>query len=256
MKLLTISDLQVTVGQRQILPAISLSVKAGEFIGLIGANGAGKSTLLRAMLGLVPARGAVTLDGRDLLHMAAGERAKHIGFLPQEREVAWPISVSELVALGRRAVKSGFVGLSQADEAAIAAAMTMMNITALQDRPVTELSGGERARVLIARVLAQQTNLIFADEPVAGLDPAHQLDLMQGLGQLAQQGRSVIASFHELGLAASFCTRLILLKQGRIIADGRPEQVATAELLQQAYGISAHIMQIDGQLIVQPKSRL
>ena len=141
------------------------------------------------------------------------------------------------------------------DEALIDTAMQRMDIARFRHRSAMELSGGERARVLIARVLAQDTPVIFADEPVAGLDPAHQLGLMEIFAELAQEGRTVVASLHELSLAAQHCTRLILLDKGRIVADGKPTEVLTPQLLHDVYGIRAKILTVDGEFIVYPTSR-
>ncbi len=134
--------------------------------------------------------------------------------------------------------------------------MKRMGVAELASRPANELSGGERARVLIARVLAQDTSIILADEPVAGLDPAHQLELMELFAGLAQENRTVIASLHDLGLAAKYCTRLIVLDDGRLIADGTPEDVLTPALLRDVYGIDAQLMKIDGEFILHTRKRL
>ncbi len=220
MSMLSVQDLRVALGGRTVLEHIGFEAGAGELIGLIGPNGAGKTTLLKAIPGLVGSSGMLSLDGRDIRGLSARDKARAIAYLPQEREVAWAISAHMLVSLGRSALKPAFAGLDRADETAIHAAMRRMDVARFADRPVTTLSGGERARVLIARVLAQDTPVILADEPVAGLDPAHQIGLMEGLGLLAREGRLIVVSLHELGLAAQFCTRLILLDKGRIVEEG------------------------------------
>lgn len=210
---------------------VTLDVPAGCFVGLIGPNGAGKSTLMRAALGLIPA------DGHsDLAALPPRQRARRAAWLPQSREVAWPVPVAALVRLGRLA--QGPDPDRRAAEAAVTEALAALDITHLRDRPATELSGGELARALIARLLAQRTPLILADEPVAGLDPAHQLAVMALFRDLARAGRTVIASVHDLGLAARFCDRLVLLDAGRVAADGPPARVLTPNRLRASFGVA------------------
>ncbi|MBB4094228.1 ABC transporter ATP-binding protein [Ochrobactrum pecoris] len=253
---LSVKNLSVSLGGKTALSDASFNIHGGEFIGLIGPNGAGKTTLLRAILGLVASRGEISLDGDDLRQTSASMKAQNLAYLPQDRDVAWPVSVEMLVSLGRSALKPVFASLSAQDEVLIETAMQRMDVARFRDRSATELSGGERARVLIARVLAQDTPVILADEPVAGLDPSHQLGLMQSFAELAQEGRTVVASLHELSLAAQHCTRLILLDKGHIVADGKPTEVLTPQLLHDVYGIRAKIMMVDGEFIVHPISRI
>jgi iron complex transport system ATP-binding protein len=189
--LLAVEGLGVRLGGRAVLQDVSLRVAAGECVGLIGPNGAGKSTLMRAALGLIGAAGARSLGGDPVAALAPAERARRAAFLPQEREIGWPVTVKALVALGRAPHRPRLAALGQADEAAIAAAMQRMDVAQFADRPATDLSGGERARVLIARALAQEAPLLLADEPAAGLDPAHQLALMETFAALAREGRAV-----------------------------------------------------------------
>ncbi len=226
MSLLSLEDLTVTRGDRRVLDGVTLSVGQGEFVGLLGPNGAGKTTLLRAALGLLPHGGRSSLSALPL----AG-RARQAAFLPQSREIAWPVSVEPVVALGR--APHGAAG----HDAAVTRALDRMDLATFRHRPATDLSGGEQARVLIARALAQETPLLLADEPVAGLDPAAQLRTMQVFASLAAEGRAVIASIHDLGLAALHCTRLVLLHEGRIAADGPARDVLTDDLLSHVFGV-------------------
>lgn len=225
MSLLVLDGLTVTRGARRVVDGVSLTVGAGEFVGLLGPNGAGKTTLLRAALGLLPHGGRSSLSALPL-----AQRARAAAFLPQSREIAWPVSVASVVALGRAAPGGGA-------EAAVERALDRMGLAAFRDRPATELSGGEQARVLIARVLAQDTPLLLADEPVAGLDPAAQLRTMQVFAGLAAEGRGIVASIHDLGLAALHCTRLVLLHDGRIAADGPARAVLTDDTLARVFGV-------------------
>ncbi|MBB5703808.1 iron complex transport system ATP-binding protein [Ochrobactrum daejeonense] len=251
---LSVKSLSVRLGGKSVLTNMSFESRGGEFIGLVGPNGAGKTTLLRAILGLVASDGDVLLDGHDLRRLSVFKKAEKLAYLPQERDVAWPVSVEMLVSLGRSALKPVFASLSEGDRTLVETAMRRMDVGQFRERPVTELSGGERARVLIARVLAQDTPVILADEPVAGLDPAHQLRLMESFAELAREGRTVIASLHELNLAAQHCTRLLLLDKGELVADGAPTEVFTAERLHSVYGIRAKILTVDGEFIVHPTS--
>jgi iron complex transport system ATP-binding protein len=249
---LSASGLGVSLGQASVLEDISFAIEPGEFVGLVGPNGAGKSTLLRAMLGLIHMRGDIGIDSARANAMSARERAAKIAYLAQEREIAWDIPVEMLVSLGRAPHRPSFAALTPADREAIDRAMRRMDVEHLRRRPATELSGGERARVLIARALAQETPVLLADEPTAGLDPAHQIALMRLFAELAASGRSVVASLHDLGLAARWCSRLLLLDRGRLVADGPPDTVLTPERLRSTYGVTAFFGEADGGRIVQP----
>lgn len=232
MTLLSLENLSVTRRGRSVLRGVSLDLAPGEFVGLLGPNGAGKSTLMEAALGLI------AFEGRsDLAAMPAHERAQRAAYLPQSREIAWPVSVHNLVALGR----IPWPGASgQEDRQAVDAAIERMGLAPFRHRTATRLSGGEQARALIARALAQETTLLLADEPISGLDPAQQLACLRLLRQLAGEGHGILASIHDLGLAARFCTRLILLSEGRVLADGVPCDVLTTDNLAQAFGLTAH----------------
>ena len=230
--LLCMHNLSVIRRNRPVLHGIDLGIREGEFVGLIGPNGAGKSTLMQAALGLIPFTGASSLAA-----MSATERARTAAYLPQSREIAWPVSVEELIALGRIPWPGG--GRSRADRDAIDAAIDRTGLAPFRKRTALRLSGGEQNRVLIARALAQDTPLLIADEPIAGLDPAQQLACLRLFRDLAGEGRGVLTSIHALGLAARFCTRLVMLAEGRIIADGSPDTVLDDKLLHRAFGITA-----------------
>lgn len=250
--MLAASALSATLAGRQVLKDISFTLAAGEFVGLIGVNGAGKSTLMRALLSLTPATGTVLFQGRELAAMRPRERARHIAYLPQEREIAWPVSVETLVALGREPHRPHFSRPGIEDARTVAAAMERMDVARLAGRPATELSGGERARVLIARTLAQEAPVIMADEPTSGLDPSHQIALMRLFSELAGEGRTIIVCLHDLALAARWTTRLILLDAGAIVADGNPTDVLTRERLGTVYGIDAYFGEARGKPLIQP----
>lgn len=250
MSLLDIRDLHARRGGRPVLRGISFAVGAGEFVGLIGPNGAGKTTLMRAILGLVPSEGAIALAGRT--DLSPRDRARRVSYVPQEREIAWPVTVERLVALGRTPHLAAFAGMGHRDREAVAKALRRMEVEAFAGRPATGLSGGEQARVLIARALAQEAPLMLADEPAAGLDPQHQIALMQTFAGLAREGGSVVACLHDLGLAASWCTRLVLIDAGKVVADGPPRAVLTAERLRAVYHIDVYLSDLGHAMVVQP----
>jgi iron complex transport system ATP-binding protein len=245
MTLLTLDHLGVTLRDRSIFQGVSLSIAPGEFIGLIGPNGAGKTTLMRAALGLISSTGY-----SSLAEMAPRVRAKCAAWMPQSREIAWPVTVETLVMLGRVPHLGAGQRAVPEDHAATEAAIEQMGLGPLRHRAATRLSGGEAARALIARALAQDTPLLLADEPTAGLDPAHQISTMETFAALAATGRSSLVSLHDLGLAVRHCTRLILLApEDGLVADGAPEDVLTPERLDAVFGIeAAYITGEDGPL--------
>jgi iron complex transport system ATP-binding protein len=179
-------------------------------------------------------------------------RARALAYLPQERTVHWALSARAVVGLGRLPYQPMGVGESASDTAAINAALAAMDVARLAHRPVVELSGGERARVLVARALAQEPRALLADEPAAGLDPAHQLALFRHLAELATTGCTVIVALHDLSLAARFCHSLVLVHEGRTLAAGAPQEVLTPELLAAAYRITARYAVLDGVPVVLP----
>ncbi len=230
----------VAAGRRMIVSSASLSVSTGEFVGLIGPNGAGKSTLLKALLGISEmSAGSVTLDGRDFLSMPGRERACAVAFLPQERRVEWRLPAHDIVMLGRYPHRSGFGGASAADRAAVDRAIEAVDGAKLTDRPVAVLSGGERTRILLARALAVEAPILLVDEPIAALDPYHQLHVMEILRNQARTAGGVLAVIHDLSLAMRFMDRLILMHEGGIVAEGKPNEVLTPDLLARVYRVHA-----------------
>ena len=235
MSLLALRGVAVSQGAREVLRGVDLSINAGELVGLIGPNGVGKTTLMRAALGLIPARG-----DRSLARLSPGKRARAVAWMPQERGVAWPISVHDLVMLGRQPYRLPGQQPGPMDRAAVAQALDAVGLAGFERRVATRLSAGERTRALIARALAQAAPLIMADEPVAGLDPAHQITTMETFAELTRAGRSVLLSIHDLGLAARYCSRLVLLGEGRVVADAPPAEVLTPANLARIFNIEAY----------------
>lgn len=214
----------------QRLAGIDLEIAPGELVGVIGPNGAGKSTLLAALAGLLPSQGVLLLQGEPLPALPARQRARRLGYLAQAGHSAWALAVEDIVAMGR-------LPWGDNDAVAIAAAMQATGADALRGRRIDALSGGEQARVWLARVLAGQPQLLLADEPVASLDLYYQRAVMQTLRQFADGGRAALVALHDLGLAARYCDRLLLLAQGRLVAAGSPAQVLQAPLLEAVYGL-------------------
>ncbi|WP_298961869.1 ABC transporter ATP-binding protein [uncultured Methylobacterium sp.] len=236
---LSADRLGIRLQDRQILDGVSLAVGAGEFVGLVGPNGAGKTTLLRALAGLVPpASGDVRLDGRPLSSVSRDERARRLAVLFQSAGIGWPMQVSEVVALGRLPHRRAFAPASEVDHAAVERAMARTDVTHLRERAEPSLSWGERMRVLLARALAVEAEILLADEPITALDPAHQLDAMGLLHAISRAGTGVVAVLHDLTLAARFCDRLVVLSGGRVVADAAPGHALTDTLLQTAFGIT------------------
>lgn len=240
----------------------SLEIHAGELVGLIGPNGAGKSSLLRVMAGLVEAdSGKVDLSSGDqppqlLANFSGRERAQLLAYLPQQETPAWPLQVDHLVGLGRAPWHKPMSGKSARDKQAIERALTITELQPLRQRIVTTLSGGELQRTLLARVFAGEPKIILADEPIAALDPYHQLHVMELLAEHAQRSGAVLTALHDLSLAARFCSRLILLQNGKIIADGQPIEVLTTENLEKVYGISAYVDCRDEGVVIIPRKRV
>lgn len=234
---LAAEDLHVSLGGRPVIRGASVQLAGGSLVGVLGPNGAGKSTLVRALLGLVPSEGTILLDDVPLASLSRREVARAIAYLPQGQALHWPLSVERLVALGRLPHLGPLSRMAEADRAAVARAMALAEVAHLARRTATELSGGERARVLMARALAVEAPVLVADEPLASLDPEHQLHGMELLQARARAGGLVIAVLHDLGLAARFCNRLIVLADGAIVADGAPADVLTPELLAAVYRV-------------------
>ncbi len=231
----------VTLGRRSVVRDVDAAFGPGTLTGIVGPNGAGKSTLARAMLALVPATGQVRIDGADVTAVPRADLARRIAYVPQGQLLHWPLTVERLVGLGRLPHLAPMSRIGAADTAAIERAMERADVLELRDRIATELSGGERARVLFARALAVEAAALIADEPLASLDPGHQIDVMDMLRAEAAGGALVIAVLHDLTLAARYCDRLLLIDGGRIVADGPPADVLTSERLHSVYGIDARV---------------
>ena len=249
MSALAAKNVTVRLGAREIVRDASLTLNAGELVALVGPNGAGKTTLMRALAGLIPADGAIALDGRPLSSLKARERARAIAYLPQGHVFHWPMSVAAIVMLGRAPHADTFSSTTPDDRAAVARALAMTETEAFADRAVTTLSGGERARVALARALATQAPVLLADEPTAALDPRHQLTVMELLRQAARGGGAVLAIMHDLTLAARFADRVAVMDRGAIVADGDPAAAMSHERLAAVFGIESATVEIDNKRV-------
>lgn len=237
---LSAREVSLYAGDRALLNGISLSVRPGEVVGLLGPNGSGKSTLLRILARLSePSAGQVTLNGEPIAGLDRKATARMLGYLPQSARSDWPISARETVMLGRTPFLSPLARISEADHAAVEHALAVTDTAHLADRSVTTLSGGERMRVMLARVLAGSPLLLLLDEPVTGLDPRHQLEAMLLLDRLAHAGRGSLVVLHDLTLAARFCHRVYVLHEGKVVADGRPAEALDAETIAAAFEVEA-----------------
>lgn len=242
MTTLTASHVRVQRGGRTILHDVSASFAPGQVTAILGPNGAGKSTLLGVLAGLIrPEAGEAGLAGEPILALPPRLRARRLALLPQTPEIAWPVDGRTLVGLGRIPF-IGARGLGAEDEAAVARALADAGAEAFAGRLVSTLSGGERARVLIARALAGDPQWLLADEPLAGLDPGHALDAAALFRRLAHEaGRGVLLTLHDLPLAARIADRILILAEGVVIADGPPAVALAPDILARAYGIEARL---------------
>ena len=244
----------VTLGGRHVLADVTLEVNAGEVLALVGPNGAGKTTLLSVLSGeREPSSGRVTLDDRDLGSFSALELARRRSVLTQENQLSFPFRVDQIVEMGR----SPWARTPQLedDDRVLELAMSRTDIAGLTSRRFTELSGGERARVSLARVLAQNTGIVLLDEPIAALDLRHQEDVLRLVSDLAAEGRAIVIVLHDLSLAGAFADRIGLVSEGRLVALGSPQEVLTAAAISSVYGLAVEIIERDGRPLVVPIRR-
>lgn len=244
--------------ERTVAQDLSVAVPDGSFTAIVGPNACGKSTMLRALSRLLkPSNGQVILDGRNIQSMAAKDVARCLGLLPQSAIAPDGITVADLVARGRYPHQSFLRQWSRADEEAVALAMAATKVTELSGRLVDELSGGQRQRVWVAMVLAQETPILLLDEPTTFLDIAHQIELLDLLSDLNDEGRTIVAVLHDLNHACRYASHLVAMKDGAIVAAGRPAEVVTAELVETIFNLSAMVMPdpVSGTPMIVPKSR-
>ena len=253
--LISVRNVSVALSHRQILHDVSFDLPRQNLVALVGPNGAGKTTMLRAIAGLLRPSGEVLIEGKSVHALSAPQRALKFGYLPQGHVVHWPLPAHDVVALGR--YPHGATDPSRlppADEAAVACALQVTDTVAFAERPVTELSGGERSRVALARVLAVEAPVVLADEPTAFLDPRHQLDVMHLLREAADGGTLVIVVTHDLGLAARFADVVLVMAEGRLAAHGPPGQALSERTLADVFRVQAFRAERDDGAIIVPWS--
>jgi iron complex transport system ATP-binding protein len=250
---LTAQGVNVTLAGRMVLKDISLALASGHLVALVGPNGAGKTTLLRALAGLVPATGAIDVGGEALSSLRLSQRARRFAYLPQGHLVHWPLPARDIVALGRYPHGATDPARLTADDAeAVLRAMRATDVVELGERRVTELSGGERSRVALARVFAVEAPVILADEPTSSLDPRHQIDVMKTLRAAADRGTLVVVVTHDLGLAARFADIILVLSDGRLVSQGAPAQALSEQVMADVFRISAYRAEYQREVVIVP----
>jgi iron complex transport system ATP-binding protein len=241
MSLLSLHKASVTTKGAAILTDVSLSVAIGQMVGLLGPNGAGKTTAARALLGLQTlTSGSATLNGKDAHRLASKDRARIVSYLPQARKMAWPISVRDMVGLGRYSHGDRFGHLTTDDHNAVNAALSDCDLSDLAQRSIATLSGGELARVHLARTFVARAQALVVDEPTNALDPRHAFDSLARLKQRAGEGNGVLVILHDLVAAARYCDQIVLLDKGKVVAGGAPRDVLTTSNLARVYRIAAN----------------
>lgn len=240
---LSARDITLRYGDRVVATRLSLDIPDGAFTAVVGPNACGKSTLLRSLVRLLrPAEGRVELDGREVGSYPSKELARQVGFLPQDPLAPEDVKVRQLVARGRYPHQSLLKLWSERDEDAVTGAMAAAGVTELADRPVQELSGGQRQRVWIAMALAQETPYLLLDEPTSFLDITHQYQLLRLLAELRDQGRTVIAVLHDINQACRFADHLVAMRDGRVVAEGRPADIVDAALIKDVFDLPSVIV--------------
>ena len=255
---LRFDTLSLSLGGRTVLDAISGTIPTGQVTVILGPNGAGKSSLLACLSGLrAPDAGRILLDERAIGDIPPAERGRLLGLLPQCAEIHWDVTVRVLVGMGRLPYRGQFrFGTPAEDADAVMRAMAMTDVAHLADRTAQRLSGGEQARVLLARVLAGEPRWLLADEPLSNLDPAHQLDALDRLSACAAAGAGVVLVLHDLTQAARIAANVMLMKAGRIIAAGPRDTVLTPDLLRETYGVEVYMGQdSSGAPLIMPVAR-
>lgn len=241
--IIELKNLSICYGNKSVLQDVNAKINKGEIVGIIGCNGAGKSTLLKTIRGLLPKQsGEILYFGRKLESFSEKELAREVAYLQQNVEVGFGYTGKDIVLAGRYPYMKWWKGESISDEELALKCMEYTGTKELAERPVNEVSGGQKQRILLAKVLAQQTPILFLDEPTTGLDMVYQEEIFRFSKALAKMGKTILMVVHELNLAAKYCSRIILLGEGTVIADGRPDNVFTEKILSKAYNAPVRVI--------------
>ena len=241
--IIELKNLSIGYGNKSVLQDVNAKINKGEIVGIIGCNGAGKSTLLKTIRGLLPKQsGEILYFGRKLESFSEKELAREVAYLQQNVEVGFGYTGKDIVLAGRFPYMKWWKGESISDEELALKCMEYTGTKELAERPVNEVSGGQKQRILLAKVLAQQTPILFLDEPTTGLDMVYQEEIFRFSQALAEMGKTILMVVHELNLAAKYCSRIILLGEGTVIADGRPDNVFTEKILSKAYNAPVRVI--------------
>ena len=253
MNAIELQGVTVILGGRPVVDGIDATVAEGEWLALIGPNGAGKTTLLRAIGRLVPFSGAIALGGRSITDMRRAELSRLIAIVPQEPSTPPWMTVAEYVLLGRTPHLGPLAKEGRRDREAAARALARLDLLGYEERRLGTLSGGEKQRVVVARALAQEARIVLLDEPTAALDIGHQQQALELLDVLrGESGLTLVAAMHDLTLAAQYADRMILLDQGRVVADGGPADVLTERLIAEHFDASIRVVDVQGRIVVVP----
>jgi len=240
---LCVEDLQSGYEKKQILKNLSFRVEKGELVGIIGPNGAGKSTLLKTLMGILPLlAGQIYFDGQTINGLSKKAFAKKVAYLQQNVEIELGYTGEDVVAAGRYPYLNWWESITDTDKQIIKLCMTCTGVEKLAETPVNSVSGGQKQRILLAKVLAQQTPLMLLDEPSTGLDIVYQEEIFRFCQEMTKAGKTILMAVHEIALAARYCTRLLLISDGKLLADGTPEQVLQDDLISKAYHADLKIL--------------
>ncbi|SDC61099.1 heme ABC transporter ATP-binding protein [Natrinema hispanicum] len=241
---ISVEDCALSFGELSVLEDVSLTIEPGEFVGFVGPNGAGKTTLLRTIsAALEPDSGTVAIDGTDVHDLSSRASSRLVSVVPQNTSISFSFPVRDVVEMGRHPHRSRFSSATPEDHAVVERALERTRTAELADRPIDEVSGGQRQRVVLARAIAQATPVMLLDEPTASLDVNHQVETLELVRELVDEGRTVIAAIHDLDLAARYCDRLVLLSDGTVARDGPPATVLTGDALADSFDANAVVTQ-------------